>query len=102
MRRPEIVNRIREVLRRVAPDAQSILFGSEARGDAHPDSDIDILILINKDQVTLKEEQEIAYPLYDIEFETGIIISPRIFPKKFWNKLVTPFYENVMREGIVL
>jgi len=51
-----------------------------------------------------KEEMKIAYPLYDIEFLTGIIISPLVLSKKDWKKRhkITPFYENVLNEGIVL
>lgn len=34
MKRPDIVHRISETIRRIAPNAQTILYGSEARGDA--------------------------------------------------------------------
>ena len=40
MKRPDIVRRIAEVVHRIAPDAKTILYGSEARGDAQVDSDI--------------------------------------------------------------
>jgi hypothetical protein len=44
----------------------------------------------------------ITDPLYRVELETGVSINPLILPKKVWGKVVTPFYENVMREGILL
>ena len=49
MKRPEIVNRLRKVIHTVAIHAKVILYGSEARGDASPDSDIDLLILVDKE-----------------------------------------------------
>lgn len=104
MKRPEIVKRIQDILRQVAPDAKAILFGSEARGDARSDSDIDVLILVDKDKISRSDRQAIMYPLFDIEFETGVIISPKVFSRKLWDEVLhfTPFYQNVMKEGIVL
>ena len=100
----DIVLMIKNSVRATQPDATIILFGSFARGDNRPDSDLDILILLNKDKVNRDDEKRIKYPLYDIEFETGQIISPLVLSKPDWETRhrITPFYDNVVKEGVVL
>ena len=100
----EIILMIKESIKAIAPRATIILYGSYARGDSNSDSDIDILILLDKKNVTRDDEIKIKYPLYDIEFDTGQIISPLVISKKKWNTLhrITPFYYNVTKEGVVL
>ena len=105
MRRPAIVERIRLETAKLQPKVQTILYGSEARGDARPDSDIDLLMLVDSDKrLSYSEKESIMAPLYDIELETGIIISTLIMNKNDWEKrpFLTPFQYNVNKEGIRL
>ena len=69
-----------------------------------PDSDWDLLILLNKDTITTDIERTVTYPLYDLEFEIGEVISPMVYSEKEWNSKhrVTSFYSNIMREGKLL
>lgn len=80
------------------------MYGSEARGDARPESDIDVLILLDGDKRDIKREDEISGALYEIELNHGVIISPMIMLKKQWENrpFKTPFYINVINEGIRL
>ena len=98
MKRPDIVRRIAEVVHRIAPDAKTILYGSEARGDAQ----IDLLILLDGDHLAPERELEITRHLYEVEVETGVIISPMVVLRRVWERITTPFSINVMKEGIVL
>jgi predicted nucleotidyltransferase len=86
------------------PKAQAFLFGSRARGDNKPDSDWDILILINNQRVTSEIEDGFRDVLYNIELESGQIISAFIYPKTFWNNILkySPLYKAVKKEGIKL
>lgn len=95
---------IKNSVNETAPGATVILYGSFARGDNNANSDLDILILLDKKQITRDDEKKVKYPLYDIEFETGQIISPIVLSRNDWETRhrITPFYENVLKEGVTL
>ena len=80
------------------------MFGSRARGDFKPESDWDVLILVDEEKVTNDIEDKFRDELYNIELETGQVISTFIYPKDYWSKTLSfsPLYKNVVREGIRL
>jgi len=97
-------NKIKKVIHLQDPKAKAILFGSRARGDSKINSDEDLLILIDESKVTNEIEDKFRSGLYDLELESGQIISTFIYPKEYWkNQLAfTPLYHSVSEEGITL
>ncbi len=99
-----ILDEIKRIVSSRYPSAKIYLYGSRARGTASLGSDWDVLILLNKDKITPDIEESVTYPLYDLEFDTGEVISPMVYSEKEWNTRyrITPFYQNVMKEGKLL
>ena len=100
MRRKEITDRLSRELHKLSLDIEVWLYGSEARGDARPDSDIDLLILFNQPKVSLKDKDKIYEITYPIELETGILINPFIISKAQWESRMTLFRYNVQNDRI--
>jgi predicted nucleotidyltransferase len=88
----------------VAPGASIILYGSRARGDAHEDSDYDLLVLIDQEQ-DMELEQAIVGELVPLEMRTGKVLTVLIYSRLQWDSpqyRAMPFHKNVTREGMLI
>jgi len=101
-KRTQYISRlIRKYIEEVDPKAEVILYGSRARGDERTNSDWDILILTNY-TADINIERKFRNKLYDLELETGEALSVFVYSKEDWltRQRITPFFQNVTREGI--
>ena len=84
---------------------QIILYGSYARGDFRPDSDVDIMILVDMSDLELKAYgQQLSYMTYDFNMDHDLDIKPIAKSEAHFNKWIVnyPFYSNIHKEGVVL
>lgn len=80
------------------------LYGSRARGDARPDSDWDLHILIPGDErVPWSLWDQYAWPFADLGLKFNEIINPRLYSFAGWLKRsFLPFYKNVERDSVII
>ncbi|MFA5819934.1 MAG: nucleotidyltransferase domain-containing protein [Bacteroidales bacterium] len=104
MKRNLLLDNITKAIHAKDPTAEAFLFGSRARGDNQPDSDWDILILTDNLNITNEIEDKFRNDLYDLELDSGQIISLLIYSKKYWQNFLifSPLYKNIKKEGIRL
>ncbi len=103
----DLINQYVESVKRIYNShlKQIILFGSYARGDFRPDSDIDIMILLDISDVSSKAySQELSYMTYDFNLDNDLDIKPIVKNLDHFNTWVSnyPFYSNIHNEGVVL
>ena len=99
-----ILKQIKDRILALEPNAEVILFGSRARGDARVDSDWDLLILLDG-KVDESKKEPLRMNLYDLEVDTGTVIVPVFREKAKWGddkKYNTSFKKNVKTEGVTL
>jgi predicted nucleotidyltransferase len=102
-RKAQIINLIRDTIRASEPTAQIILYGSRARGDAREDSDWDVLTIVDRPRLTLKERSNIQYPVWDKGLALGQEINVFPYTRRQWEQAPPSLFKhNVMEEGIAL
>ncbi len=80
-----------------------VLFGSQARGDAEPDSDIDVLVVLAGPVDSAMEDKRTRDMLYDLMCANKLILISCIFMEE--ERFVTersPLLLNVRREGVAV
>lgn len=80
-----------------------MLYGSYARGEQEPYSDMDIMVLVDMDELELRSYDDLVFDrTYDLTVKYGILLS--VMTKSETHFLhwvnVLPFYENIRNEGL--
>jgi predicted nucleotidyltransferase len=80
-----------------------MLYGSQARGDASAESDIDLITVISRESPNLQRAlEELAW---QVQFEHNVVISDIIRTSDDWERMRSesfPFFQSIIREGVVL
>lgn len=80
-----ILNAFKELLLKRGNLYKLILFGSRARGDANPQSDMDIVVVLN-DSAKEEDFDYVSDSAWEAGFERGIVIVPVVFTRSEWEK----------------
>ncbi|MCR5574895.1 MAG: nucleotidyltransferase domain-containing protein [Bacteroidaceae bacterium] len=100
----KVIENIKAVAGRILPKGSSLyLYGSRARGDAHEDSDWDLLLLLDKPQIENEDFLRYSYPIMVSGWDMGEDFSVHTYTKDQWfNGPHALFYYNVESDKIIL
>ena len=104
MHRDVMIKQVKKVVSEIEPNAEIILYGSRSRGDSSSESDWDFLILLDG-PVDDDRVDRIRYQLYEIEWESGEVLSSIVKNRQEWNSYpynIMPFHQRIENEGISL
>jgi uncharacterized protein len=98
--RADIDRMVKRIVKKFRPE-RVILFGSQARGEAGPDSDVDLLVVMDFEGTAFDKELEIRLALHDVRVPKDIIVTT---PEDFTCRkdIVGTIEWPAAREGTVL
>jgi uncharacterized protein len=99
-----LLEEIKSTVCRFLPNAGVLVYGSVARGTNGPDSDYDILVLL-EEPLERAVEESIRECLYDLQLKKDVLVCCVFRMRSQWDTpkfKITPFRREVERDGILL
>jgi len=92
-----------EAMNRVMPLREVYLFGSHARGDARPDSDVDLCLVAEGAERQIEAAQRFRRAMSEIRPKPAFTLIP-IAPQRLGEKKAVGdhFFKTLLREGVLL
>lgn len=100
----QLMLEVKDVVTKLVPDAEVVLYGSAARGTRQSDSDYDILVLTER-KLSTGEYEVLDAAVYDVELAREAVLSLIVYSQEEWTSPMlrpSPYRKNVMKEGIVV
>ena len=98
-----LLRKCKQAVESVAPGSQVILYGSRARDEAYPESDYDIMVILD-DHYNSVIAHQIRNKLYEIDIEDSVVISVVIDKRSDWESElygILPLKKSIENEGIL-
>ena len=80
--------------------ARMMLYGSQARGDADPQSDVDVLVVLRGEVKPCEEIARTAEDVAAVSLQHNAVVACTFLSEEEFRSRNTPFLLNVRREGI--
>jgi predicted nucleotidyltransferase len=99
----QVLQEFTQQLRLRFPDAQVWAFGSRARGEAMPDSDLDVCVVL--DQLDEQRDREISDIAWEVGFAHDMVISTVTFSRQEFTTgplAVSPIVASILHDGVAV
>ncbi len=81
-----IIRELRRRLDKIVPLQRLILFGSRARGDALPDSDMDVIVIVDDVDEDGTIQDAVSSCAWEVGLENGVLIVPILYSRSDWEQ----------------
>ncbi|MBI5116498.1 nucleotidyltransferase domain-containing protein [Candidatus Poribacteria bacterium] len=98
-----IAETFKRLVERRVPVRRILAFGSRAKGNAGPESDLDLFVEV--EQRTPEIREYISHCAWEAGFDEGVVVTTVVFTREELENTAeghSPLVKNVLREGIAV